>query len=116
MLFITSAYAQSAPAAASSNPITSGFMSLLPLLLMFVVLYFIMIRPQMKKQKEVKSMLASLQKDDEVITSSGVLGKIIKLNDSYIVLSIAPETEVLMQRGAIVTVLPKEGIKQALPK
>ena len=86
-------------------------MSFLPIILMFVLLYFLMIRPQMKRTKEHKAMTEALQKGDEVITSGGVLGKITKVGDGYISLEIAPETEVQVQKAAIQTLLPKGTIK-----
>ena len=78
---------------------------------MFVVLYFVMIRPQMKKQKEHKTMIDSLAKGDEVATAGGVLGKVAKLGDSYLSLEIASGVEVQIQRSAVVQVLPKGSIK-----
>ena len=85
----------------------SSLMSMLPLVLMFVVLYFVMIRPQMKKQKEHKSMIDSLAKGDEVATVGGVLGKVTKLGDSYMSLEVANGVELQVQRSAVVQVLPK---------
>ncbi|MEY3272352.1 MAG: hypothetical protein RLZZ341_1253 [Pseudomonadota bacterium] len=81
-MFISNAFAQAAPAAAPSG--TDTLFSLLPLVLMFVVLYFIMIRPQMKKQKEHKAMIEALAKGDEVVIAGGLMGKIAKLGDSYL--------------------------------
>ncbi len=89
----------------------SSLMSMLPLVLMFVVLYFVMIRPQMKKQKEHRSMVDALAKGDEVVTSGGVLGKVAKLGDSYLGVEIASGVEVQIQRGSVVQVLPKGTIK-----
>jgi len=86
-------------------------MSMLPLLLMFVVLYFVMIRPQMKKQKEHKTMIDALAKGDEIITAGGFLGKVSKLGDGYLGVEIANGVEVQMQRSAVVQVLPKGSIK-----
>ena len=86
-------------------------MSMLPLVLMFVVLYFVMIRPQMKKQKEHKTMIDSLAKGDEVATAGGVLGKVSKLGDSYLSLEVASGVELQVQRSAVVQVLPKGSIK-----
>lgn len=82
-------------------------MSMLPLVLMFVALYFLMIRPQMKKQKEAQAMLAALAKGDEVVTQGGLVGKITKLGDTYVSLEVAAGTEVQVQRVAIIQVLPK---------
>jgi preprotein translocase subunit YajC len=89
----------------------SSLMSMLPLLLMFVVLYFVMIRPQMKKQKEHKSMIDALAKGDEIITAGGFLGKVSKLGDSFLSIEIANGVEVQMQRSAVVQVLPKGTLK-----
>ena len=89
----------------------SSLMSMLPLVLMFVVLYFVMIRPQMKKQKEHKAMIDAIAKGDEVVTAGGILGKIAKLGDSYVGLEVSGGVEVQIQRSAIVQVLPKGSIK-----
>jgi preprotein translocase subunit YajC len=111
-MFISSAFAQSAPAAAAAGgDLQSSLMSMLPLLLMFVVLYFVMIRPQMKKQKEHKSMIDALAKGDEIITAGGFLGKVSKLGDSFLSIEIANGVEVQMQRSAVVQVLPKGTVK-----
>jgi preprotein translocase subunit YajC len=109
-VFISSAFAQTAPAAAGSD-MQSSLMSMLPLVLMFVVLYFVMIRPQMKKQKEHRAMVEALAKGDEVVTSGGVLGKVSKLGDSYLGVEISNGVEVQVQRGAVVQVLPKGTVK-----
>ncbi len=110
-MFISSAFAQTAPAAAAGGDMQSSLMSMLPLVLMFVVLYFVMIRPQMKKQKEHRSMIDALAKGDEVATAGGVLGKVTKLGDSYLGLEIATGVEVQVQRSAVVQVLPKGTMK-----
>mgnify|MGYP003867912889 FL=1 len=89
----------------------SSLMSMLPLVLMFVVLYFVMIRPQMKKQKEHRIMVEALAKGDEVVTTGGVLGKVSKLGDNYLGVEIANGVEVQVQRGAVIQVLPKGTIK-----
>ena len=86
-------------------------MSMLPLVLMFVVLYFVMIRPQMKKQKEHRTMIDALAKGDEIVTVGGILGKVSKLGDNYVTLEIAANVEVQIQRSAVVQVLPKGSIK-----
>nr|WP_231395139.1 MULTISPECIES: preprotein translocase subunit YajC [unclassified Herbaspirillum] len=85
--------------------------SFLPIILMFVVLYFLMIRPQMKRQKEQKSMMDALGKGDEVVTSGGMLGRITKVADGYITIEVAEGTEVVVQKGAVTTLLPKGTIK-----
>ena len=102
-MFISEAYAQGAAAGGAE----SSLYSLLPLVLMFVVLYFIMIRPQMKKQKEHKAMIEAVAKGDEVIIAGGVLGRISKLGESYLHVEVANGVELQVQRGAIVQVLPK---------
>lgn len=89
----------------------SSIMSMLPLVLMFVVLYFVMIRPQMKKQKEHRAMIDALAKGDEVVSGGGLLGKVTKLGDSYVSLEVAPNVEIQVQRSAVVQVLPKGSIK-----
>jgi preprotein translocase subunit YajC len=86
-------------------------MSMLPLVLMFVVLYFVMIRPQMKKQKEHRTMVDALAKGDEVVSAGGLLGKVAKLGDSYLGIEIASGVEVQIQRSAVVQVLPKGTLK-----
>jgi preprotein translocase subunit YajC len=86
-------------------------MSMLPLVLMFVVLYFVMIRPQMKRQKEHRSMIEALAKGDEVATAGGLLGKVTKLGDTHLGVEIADGVEVQLQRNAVVQVLPKGTLK-----
>ena len=105
---ISNAYAQAAGAAGGFE---QQLMGLLPIMLMFVVLYFVMIRPQMKRQKEHKAMIEALAKGDEVVTGGGLLGKVSKLGDSYITLEVATGVELQVQRGAIVQVLPKGTVK-----
>jgi preprotein translocase subunit YajC len=102
---ISNAYAQ---AAGGGDP---GFVGLLPIVLMFVLLYFLMIRPQMKRAKEHKQMVEALQKGDEVITAGGVVGRISKMGEAYVSLEIAPDTEISVQRTAVQTLLPKGTIK-----
>jgi preprotein translocase subunit YajC len=104
VFLISDAYAQTAAPAAGAS---GGLMSMLPLVLMFVVLYFVMIRPQMKRQKETKAMLDALSKGDEVVTQGGVLGKITKLGETYAHVEVASGVELQVQRAAIVQVLPK---------
>jgi preprotein translocase subunit YajC len=109
-VFISSAFAQTAPAATGGD-MQSSLMSMLPLVLMFVVLYFVMIRPQMKKQKEHRTMIDALAKGDEIVTAGGLLGKVAKMGDSHLGLEIANGVEVQIQRSAVVQVLPKGSIK-----
>jgi preprotein translocase subunit YajC len=110
-MFISSAFAQTAPAAASGGDMQSTLMSMLPLLLMFLVLYFVMIRPQMKKQKEHRTMIDALAKGDEIITAGGFVGRVSKLGDGFLTIEIANGVEVQMQRSAVIQVLPKGSMK-----
>ena len=107
-MFISNAYAQ---AAAGAGGLESSLTSFLPIILMFVVLYFLMIRPQMKRQKEQKSMMEALAKGDEVVTVGGMLGRITKVADGYVTLEIATGTEVVVQKPSIGLVLPKGTLK-----
>jgi preprotein translocase subunit YajC len=106
---IGTAFAQSATGATQGG---DTLMGLLPIILMFVIMYFIMIRPQMKKAKEHKTMLEALQKGDEVV-AVGILGKIAKISDNYVSLEIAPNVTIQVQRGAVTTLLPKGTVKDA---
>jgi len=110
-MFISSALAQTAPAAAAGGSLQDSLMGMLPLVLMFVVLYFVMIRPQMKKQKEHRSMIDALAKGDEIVTAGGLLGKVSKIGDAYIGVELTAGVEVQMQRSAVVQVLPKGTLK-----
>ena len=110
-LFISSAYAQTAPAAAAGGDMMSSLTGMLPLVLMFVVLYFVMIRPQMKKQKEHRAMIDALAKGDEVATAGGLVGKVTKLTESFLSIEVATGVEVQVQRHAVVQVLPKSSLK-----
>ncbi|SAH97047.1 secreted protein [Bordetella ansorpii] len=101
--------------AQAAAPEGNALMGMLPIVLMFVILYFLMIRPQMKRQKEHRNLVAALAKGDEVVTASGVLGKVSKVTDSYVTIEIADlaekPVEVIMQKTAVTTVLPKGTIK-----
>jgi preprotein translocase subunit YajC len=108
-VLISQAFAQAAPAA--SGDTQSSLLSLLPLVLMFVVLYFIMIRPQMKRQKEHKAMVEALAKGDEIVTSGGFLGRVTKLGETYLSVEVANGVELQVQRTAVVQVLPKGTLK-----
>ena len=109
-MFISSAFAQTAPAAAGGD-MQSTLMNMLPILVMFGVLYLVMIRPQMKKQKEHKAMIESIVKGDEVVSAGGFLGRVSKLGDVFISVELATGVEVQMQRSAVVQVLPKGTMK-----
>src|SRR6476661_608007 len=108
-MFISEAFAQAAPAAQGGTE--SGLLSMLPLVLMFVVLYLVMIRPQMKRQKEHKTMIEALAKGDEVVTAGGMLGRVSKMGETYVSLEVGNNVEVQVQRSSIVQVLPKGTLK-----
>lgn len=105
-MFISEAFAQS-----TGGGIESQMMGLLPIVLMFVLLYFLMIRPQMKRTKEHRTMTESLTKGDEVVCAGGMLGRITKMTDAYITIEIAANTEIVVQRAAVSTMLPKGTLK-----
>ena len=109
-MLISEALAQTA---SSGSGGMDSIMSMLPLIAMFVLLYFLLLRPQMKRAKEQKQMIASLQKGDEVITSGGTLGRVTKVSDNYINLEIANNVEVTVQKSAVQTLLPKGTLKSA---
>ena len=101
---ISPAYAQ---AATQGDP----FMSFLPLIVLVVLFYFMLIRPQMKRSKEMREMLGKLAKGDEVITSGGLAGVIREIGENYLTVEIADNVSVKMQKSAIVSVLPKGSLK-----
>ncbi len=109
-MFISQAFAQTAPAAAGGDT-QSSLLSLLPLVLMFVVLYFIMIRPQMKRQKEHKAMVEAIGKGDEVVIAGGVLGRVAKMGETFLHVEVANGVELQVQRSSVVQVLPKGTFK-----
>ena len=102
--------AQAAPAGEGS-----ALMGMLPIVLMFVVLYFLMIRPQMKRQKEHRNLVAALAKGDEVVTVGGILGRVSRVDEAYVTVEVsslaAQPVEVVLQKAAVTTVLPKGTIK-----
>jgi len=104
--FISNAYAQDAAA-------TGGLMSFLPLIVIFAVFYFMLIRPQMKRSKEHRNLVAQLAKGDEVITNGGLLGRITDVSDSFVTLELADTLQVKLQRQAVANVMPKGTIKSA---
>ena len=107
---ISPAYAQSAPAGLFGGDLVS----FLPMLAILAVFYFLLIRPQQKKAKETRAMLAALQKGDEVVTMGGIVGRISKLGEQYMTLEIANGIEMNVQRGAVAQILPKGTIKTLL--
>ena len=106
-MFISNAYAQAAAPAGAGG----GLMGFLPIILMFVVLYFLMSRPQMKRQIEQKAMIDALGKGDEVVTAGGLVGKVTKVGDAYIGLEVAEGTEIVLQKAAVTMLLPKGTVK-----
>lgn len=106
-MFISNAYAQSAAAA---DPL-AGFAGMLPLVLMFGVLYFLMIRPQIKRAKEQKAMIDALQKGDEVVTQGGVVGRVTKVADAYVTVEVADNFALVVQKQAVAQLLPKGTMK-----
>jgi preprotein translocase subunit YajC len=105
-MLIGNAWAQT-PASGAGGGMESIFL----IVAMFAVLYFLMIRPQMKRAKEHKTMVDALQKGDEVVTAGGILGRISKIGDAHLTLEVAPNVEIQVQRAAVQTVLPKGTIK-----
>ncbi|TQD43525.1 preprotein translocase subunit YajC [Marilutibacter aestuarii] len=105
---ISPAYAQSAPAAGGGM----GMQLLFPIALI-AIMYFLMIRPQMKRQKEHRAMLEKLAKGDEVITNGGLAGTITEIGESFITVQVADNVQVRVQKGAIANVLPKGTLKSA---
>lgn len=104
--FIRSAMAEAGGAGAGG-----GFASLIPLIILFVVFYFLLIRPQTKRVKEHKEMVEALSKGNEIVTNGGLAGKVVDLDENFILVEIAPNIEVKVQRQAVNTVLPKGTIK-----
>ena len=105
-MLISNAYAQAATPGAME-----GVMQFLPIILMFAVFYFLMIRPQQKKAKEHKALIEALSKGDEVVTNSGMAGRIAKVGDDFVALEIATNVEIQIQKPAIAVVLPKGTLK-----
>jgi preprotein translocase subunit YajC len=105
-LFISNAYAEGAAPAQGG-----GIMDFLPLIALLAVFYFLVLRPQQKRAKEMKAMLEAMQKGDEVVTNGGVLGRVTKVGESYVSVEVAEGVIVNVQKGAIQTTLPKGTIK-----
>jgi len=109
--FITDAYAATTSAAGVAGHHNPAFSSILMLVIFAAFIYFLMWRPQSKRAKEHRNMITALQKGDEVITSGGLVGKITNIEDSFIKLAISKDAEVMIQKPAIASVLPKGTIK-----
>ena len=106
-MLITSAFAQATGATSQ----TDTLLTFLPMVAIFVVFYFLLIRPQQKKQKEARAMLESLEKGNEVVTAGGILGRIVKLDEQYATVEVAPNVQMTVQRGSISQLLPKGTLK-----
>ena len=106
-MLISPAYAQAAGAASQSDTL----LTFLPMIAIFVVFYFLLIRPQQKKAKEARAMLDALEKGNEIVTAGGIVGRINKLTDQYATIEVAPNVEMTVQRGAVAQLLPKGTIK-----
>ncbi len=107
-LFISDAWAQGAPAAGQE----ASWLSFIPLILIFVVFYFLLMRPQIKRAKEHKKMVEALSKNDEVVTSGGVLGRITKIDESFLILEVAEGVRIKVQKTAVSSLLPKGSLKE----
>lgn len=103
-MFISNAYAADAA-------VTPALTSFLPLIVIFVLFWFMLIRPQMKQTKEHAKMLAALQKNDEIATTGGLIGKVVKVGENFVSLEVSPETIVNVQKHTIQTLLPKGTLK-----
>lgn len=106
---VSPAAAQAAGGPAPASPL----MSLLPLIVLFIVFWFLLLRPQMKKAKEHRELIAKLQKGDEVLTSGGIAGRIDDLGESFVSVEVADKVSIKVQRGAVTAVLPKGTLKSA---
>ena len=108
-MFISNAFAQAASAAPQGA--MANFFAFLPFILVTIALWFVMVRPQMKKAKEHRKLLSELQKGDEIITTGGITGRLAKVGDNYMTVEIASGVEIQIQKHAIATVLPKGSLK-----
>ncbi len=106
-MFISNAYAQAAPA---GDP-TGGLMGMLPLILMFIVLWFLMIRPQMKRAKEHKAMVAAIAKGDEIVTQGGIAGRVTQVGENFLHVEVADSVNIIVQAQSVTNVLPKGTLK-----
>jgi preprotein translocase subunit YajC len=111
MDFLISAAQAQATAPAAGQP--SSLLSFLPMLALFAIFYFMLIRPQMKRAKEQRKMVEALAKGDEVVTAAGILGRIEEIGDSHVSVEIAPNVTIKLQKQAITAVLPKGTLKSA---
>ena len=111
-MFISNAFAQAAAPAVKTGDMASLLAGPIPIFaLMFAVMYFLMIRPQQKRAKEQKLMMDALAKGDEVVTAGGILGRVSKVNETYVTIEVAPNTDIVVQKHAVATLLPKGTLK-----
>ncbi|MGC8697874.1 MAG: preprotein translocase subunit YajC [Halothiobacillus sp.] len=108
MFFISDAMADAAPTAAQQPSLIATF---LPLILIFGVMYFLLIRPQVKRQKELKKLVESIEKGDEIITNGGLLGRVVKVTEAFLIIEVADNVTMVVQRNAVATVMPKGTLK-----
>jgi preprotein translocase subunit YajC len=106
-MLITPVYASTPPAAGGGDML----MSFVPMIVIFVLFYFMLLRPQQKRMKEQKAMLDALAKGDEVVTTGGTLGRIVKAGEQYLTVEIADGVEIVIQRGAVASKLEKGTLK-----
>src|SRR3569832_1773544 len=109
--FISDAWAEAAPAA----PQDAGLMGFLPLIIIFVIFYFLLLRPQMKRAKDQRKMVEALSKNDEVVTTGGLLGKIVKINDNFLTVEITNNKQNKKQKNTKTTQQPKNTEKNRTP-
>ncbi|MBA3755556.1 MAG: preprotein translocase subunit YajC [Nitrosomonas sp.] len=112
-MLISDAFAQAATSAQSD---ASSLISLLPMVGILILFYFLLIRPQSKRAKEHKQMVEALQRGDEVITNGGILGLVVNVSDDYVIVEIAPSVEVTLLRSSAQTLLPKGTLRSIEPK
>ncbi len=112
-LGIGSALAEAAQTAATSDTTQGGsFLHMLPMLILFIaVFYFLLVRPQTKRSKEHKKLMSNLAIGDEIMTAGGIMGRLVKVKDTYIVISVAKNVEIVFQKNAITSILPKGTIE-----
>lgn len=108
MFFISDALAETAHTAGQEPSMIATF---LPLILIFGVMYFLLIRPQVKRQKELKKLVDSIEKGDEIVTNGGLLGRVVKVTDTFLIVEVADNMTIVVQRGAVSSVMPKGTLK-----
>jgi preprotein translocase subunit YajC len=108
MFFISDAMAEAATTAAQQPSLIATF---LPLILIFGVMYFLLIRPQVKRQKDLKKLVSSIEKGDEIITNGGVLGRVVKVTEAFLIIEVSDSVTLVVQRNAVATVMPKGTLK-----